>query len=468
MIQYNVRIDPFKMLTLTSLQGVRQVNEHGMVTFESAVPENLADEYISLGLGTTWVDIYATDIDGSEKLWFKGTITEIHTNSEDGFTTLTVTVKTGSYLMDTSLHTRSYQTPGMTYNTVLDSYTSSYPQGDFIMKKGDGEPINTLIMQYNETDWEFTKRLATHFNTVLLADCTADGTKYYFGFKPSSPVATIDTDTFETKKEAGDYEIKSRAGASLGPLDSIYFAYRTKEIYQLGDQITFNGKPLFVYRIDTELDRVDLFHTYRLKTFEGFNVPKEYNLQCIGTSFYSKITAVEKDIVQVSINSDENQSGCGSRWFAYSTPYSTPDGTGWYCMPEIGDDVRLYIPEEDEANSYIISSTHLTTGETASDERINPDFKSIMNKQNKEALFTPGTLIFTNNKGMSIEIRDDEGIHIISDKEIVIESDKAIKMASVDSSITVLSPELILLEQDDTITQLQKNIAFKGAQVHFE
>ena len=468
MIQYYVRIDPFSMLSLTYLKGTRMENEHGEVVFSGMVPEDVVDDYLAMGLNKTWVEMFAVDISGEEELWFHGCVADIFISTDAEVNILTATVKTGSYLMDASLHTRSYQTPGMTYNTVLNSYTRNYPKNGFIMKKGDGEPIDTLIMQYRESDWAYSKRLASHFQTVLLPDCLAGGTKYYFGISSSSPKAFVNTKIFEMRNNASEYETKLRMGVGLSHMDAVYYLHRTKDIYQLGDCIIFNDKPLYVCRIDTRLIREDLYHTYHLKTLEGFQVPKDYNLQGTGVSFYANITAVEKDIVQITIQDDENKDECGVRWFPYSTPYSTPDGTGFYCMPEIGDAVRMYLPTEDEAVSYVISSTHLTTRETASDERVNPDFKSIMNKQKKEVLFTPNSLIFTNNNGMSLEILDEEGIKIISDHEIVFESDEAVKLISVDSTIEVASPELILLEQDETITQLQENVAFKGAQVHLD
>ena len=58
-----------------------------------------------------------------------------------------------------------------------------------------------------------------------------------------------------------------------------------------------------------------------------------------------KITATQKAVVQVSIDKDENEEA-GVRWLPYATVYSTPDGTGWYCMPEGGDSIRLYAPNE--------------------------------------------------------------------------------------------------------------------------
>jgi len=369
--------------------------------------------------------------------------------------------------MDSSIHTRSYQDPSMTYDTVLSSYTTSYPEGGFLMKKGKGEPIKDLCMQYLETDWEYTKRLASHFETVVIPDFRAGGTKYYFGITSSGVEATINTHTYKAIRDNDEYQFKKGWGLSISELDATYFSlWRYRDVYSLGSQIVLNGKPVYIHKIETILENEELLHTYHMKTLRGFDVPKVYNNKSVGVSFYGTILDVKKDIVQVTLKNDENKDGCGVRWFPYATPYSTDDGTGFYAMPEIGDDVRMYIPTEDEAGAYVISATHLES--SASDERVNPDYKSIMNKYHKEILFTPTSLIITNNNGMSIQLLDDEGIKIISDKEIHIKSEDIVNIVSTQENISVIAPEEVLFEQSETKSQLKDNIAFNGAQVHLD
>lgn len=86
----------------------------------------------------------------------------------------------------------------------------------------------------------------------------------------------------------------------------------------------------------------------------------------------------------------------------------------------------------------------------------------------KEVLFTPTSLVFTNNKGMSIEILDEEGIRITSDKSVFIKSDEAIQIASLEQSVSVIAPESIVLEQGQTKMTIQDEIHLDGAQVHIE
>ena len=89
-------------------------------------------------------------------------------------------------------------------------------------------------------------------------------------------------------------------------------------------------------------------------------------------------------------------------------------------------------------------------------------------KYNKEVLFTPSLVRLTNNKGMTVEILDDEGIIISSDKDVKIEAKEGIQIASLEQSVEVVAPESITLTQGETSLTLENEIHLNGAQVHME
>jgi len=463
---HNLKIEPFEVKALLSLTASQEVNNHGTVKLSALVPKEHEEEYIKLSFKTSWMKISIIEFSGSVEPWFEGVITSLELEVDEIDTIIHVTASTGTWLMDSIPHTRSFQEPTMTYKEVLATYTNDYPGGGFIMRRGKGEQIKMLCMQYRECDWTYTVRIASHFNSVVIPEFKTGGVRYYFGMAKSGPTVVLDTKTFKVKKDEKEYQHKKGMGLDITGQDSTYYLLRSRDVYKLGSHIMLNGMPLFVFKIETQLERAELYHTYYLKTLKGFDVPKIYNECSIGCSFYSKILEVKKDMVKISINDDENKAGCGTRWFPYSTVYSSPDGTGWYAMPEVGDDVRMYVPIEDEAECYVISATHLES--SAADERVEPDNKSLMNKYHKEILFTPDSLIITNNNGMSIELLDGDGIKIVSDQDIHFKSEKDINIVSTQEDVLAIAPEEILFEQAEVTTQLKENITFDGAQIHMD
>lgn len=463
----NIKISPFEFLEVVRYEGVKKENEHSYAKFSGYIRAELEDSYVEMALNEVWAKVTAVDSAGGEKVIFDGVVTDLDITTKNGVKLLTVILRSGSYLMDTMPHIRSYQDPGITYKTVLSSYTDAYFNGKFIMTQGNGETIPKLVLQYQETDWEFTKRLASHFNTVVIPDSKTRGVKYFFGLPEPAETPSVQTKFYSMTKKVNEYIYKQKNGVQgIRESDAIYYIVKWRDIYDLGSRISLNGRSLYVSVVETKLEGSELYHTYYLKSEAGAKVPKAYNLNAIGASLYASILAVEKDVVQITIDKDENKQDAGVNWYPYNTVYSTPDGTGWYCMPEIGDAVRFYIPNSDEPEAYVISSTHLQS--SAADERVNPDYKSIMNKYGKEILFKPDSLTFTNNAGMSIEILDNEGIRILSNKAIIIKSDDAIDISSATAKLKVIAPKSVHLLQGGTQTHLEDNIVFKGAQIHMD
>lgn len=182
-----------------------------------------------------------------------------------------------------------------------------------------------------------------------------------------------------------------------------------------------------------------------------------------GCSFDAVITDVRKDKVQVEIAQDEWRAADGKKWFLYSTVYSSADGTGWYCMPEIGDSVRLYVPEKEE-DSFIISAVHKETDSA----RQNPDYKSLKTKYGKEILFTPDSILVTNNQGMIVEMNDSEGITITSDKDIVIEAEENLTIASTNASLLIAADDIVQVKQGGTTMTLSEDISFTGGEFRIQ
>lgn len=443
-----IKIKQFELLDILEYKGIQEINEHGTVYIAGHIREEDEQDYLKMFINDLWVDIVA--IEEEEKVLFSGIVTEGKIQSQNHVKILYLEVKTSSYFMDRDIHIRSYQSGGLTYEDILNSFANNYAEYMFIMENGKGKSIDNFICQYLETDWMFAKRLASHFSACLVANNTMHGIKYSFGLPQRNKNIEIKNNEYTIKKEDG----------------ITYYIVKEREIYNLGDTVSFQGKNLSIIKIESELEGKELVHLYSLVIKESLPIKFIYNNHMIGASLEGRVLSVQKDKIQVSIFEDENKDKTGTRYFDYATIYSSPDGTGWYCMPEVGDNVRVYFPSINEKEAYTISSTHIKTSNM--EERTNPDYKSIMNKQGKEVLLKPGEIILTNNAGMSIELSDKEGIKIISNKEILIKSEEAIDISSTNSELKIFAPNSISLNQGDTQMKLSDNLVMKGARVQIQ
>jgi len=467
MRDWKVSVAPFDFLNFLQCDIHKPVNDHATATITGHIPDHLEDKYVEMALRPLRAVVNARNDAGEEKVLFNGIITDLSVDTHNEMRRLNIKIKSSSYLMDNFPFSRTFQDKNMPYDGVLDFLSESYEDYGFVMTVGRGEAIGDIIVQYKETDWEFLKRIVSRHNSVLVASYHLDGIMYSFGLPKRAEAVEITSTRYSMHKAVGEYIYKTENGVEgLREADAIYYRVKDREIYDIADKVTFKGRDLYIFDIESGLEGSELIHTYTLKTEEGFKTKHYHNEDMIGASLDGTVIDIKQDLVKVHVHVDKEQDVETAKWFIYSTVYSTPDGTGFYAMPEIGDLVRLYLPNQKEEDGYIISAVHLDSSNP--DLRINPDYKSLRNIHGKEVLFKPNSITVTNNNGMYFEILDEEGINIVSDKKVTIISDGAVTVVSTQADISVVAPEGILLEQGNTRVVLKENITESGAQVVVE
>ena len=466
MRDYQIKIEPFAYIALQEFTIKRTINEHSAATLSMRIKDEWQEEYMGILAEETWVRITAIDkADAGEinTVMFYGIVTG-YSFCQDGYETLMkLNMTSGTVLMDLKHHFRVFQREETLCAVIHQQIAAAYPDSQVLCTEGDEDKTEGVLVQFQETDWEFLKRLAGRTGLYLVPDALKKGARYTIGL-PEGTKRTIETDKIQTKLDFGEYMEKSRNGMdSLQSTDMVELVMESREIFQLGDILPYNGKEYFICKILTSYQGAECRHEYFLRTKEALKVlPIENKIQQ-GCSFNAVITDVNKDKVQVEIMQDEWKAADGKKWFLYSTVYSSADGTGWYCMPEIGDSVRFYVPDKSE-NSFILSAVHKETDSA----RQNPDYKSLKTKYGKEILFTPDSILMTNNNGMMVELNDSEGITITSDKDIVIQADDNLTISSSAASLLVAADDKVQVKQGGTTMTLSDDIYFTGGEFRIQ
>lgn len=246
--------------------------------------------------------------------------------------------------------------------------------------------------------------------------------------------------------------------------DYLEYQVTEREIYDLWDLLTASYGSGYIYRIHSEYRQGELTHTYWLCQEGRLREQRRFNESQQGCSFLGEVQAVAEDKVQIRLMEDENGGQEIDRWFPYSTGYSSPEGAGWYCMPEIGDRVRLQIPDDMEEHGYVISAVHMETEK----DRKQPDHKSFKTRYGKELLFTPDSLELTNNQGMKIRIQDGEGIQVVSDKDISIIAGGNMTISSGEASLSIAGTESVDIRQGGAGLHMDQDILFTGGKFRIQ
>ncbi|MFD1464267.1 hypothetical protein ACFQ5D_23760, partial [Paenibacillus farraposensis] len=80
------------------------------------------------------------------------------------------------------------------------------------------------------------------------------------------------------------------------------------------------------------------------------------NDQATGISLSGTVLKVQQDFVQLQLDIDPKQDPAKACWFPVATRYVAEEHSGWYDMPEIGEQVELYLPTHREQDAYVTDS----------------------------------------------------------------------------------------------------------------
>lgn len=459
-----IHISHFNFITIENLKIDRAIGEHATVRLRGCIHDKDAESYKRLALEKLWVKITAEDEGGETEILMTGVIAGFSLERQQHVSILELVLKSGTYLMDGEVHFRSFQNKGMTYIDVLKTINKHYDDSGVIAENGMETSVDFLL-QYKESDWEFVKRIASRFGLKVTPAVGREGAFYYVG---NSHYATytlpLSADCYASKRIGAFMRHGANGIGTLQEQDYIEYQVSSREIYDLWDFLVAGEQRGHICRICSEYRRGELIHTYWLRPAGSLREVRIFNGCQAGCSFQAEVKAVMQDKVQVALMGDENSGQEITRWFSYSTGYSSPDGAGWYCMPEVGDRVRLQIPDHMEEHGYVISAVHMDTDKG----RKVPDHKSFRTRYGKELLFTPDSLELTNNQGMSVKIMDGEGIQIMSDRDISIIAGGTMTISSEASSLIIAGTESVDVRQGGAGLHMDSDIIFTGGKFRIQ
>ncbi|MBC2325871.1 contractile injection system protein, VgrG/Pvc8 family [Listeria booriae] len=482
-----VQIFPYVYQNLLEFE-VRQegINEHSTLYFKAVIDEEKQEQYMAQTLDTTKLVVAKREEDGSQTMLFQGIVLDAQIRNVQGVYYLTVEGISHSYSLDIVKKNRSFQNAVMPYEELIQEVTAAYTEVDFMDNASKGAPIGNFTMQYQETDWEFLKRMASRFQTGLVAVDFAPSKRFYFGLSETGTKDELVSPNYRLRKDVSRYlMLTQNDGLALSEQDFVYYMVTTKQIFGLADKVTFNGRELFVCSTYRFLEKGSLTHHYELATEKGMIERQLYNTQIIGASIDGTVLSIKQDKIRVQLNFDDQTDESTAHWFPYSTTYTSKNNVGWYMMPEIGDTVRAYFPSKKEHEAIAVSSVSAMTpeanqptlkdgippgdksGVTSSGSSAfpmsDPNIKTLRNKFGKTVTLEPKKITISGDTFVLV-LDDDEGITIQSEQPINVNSKDSILMAA--KEILLSAENNITIKCKNNAITMDENVKLTGTEVH--
>ena len=408
-----------KDFSLQELEIRHAPNEHGMAQVVVKMPTDDCSKFAEKASINDKVKISVNGKSGSQ-LFFLGFIMQLRTQERPDHSLLWLELADASILADMEKGSASFQNTQKKYQDILNTV---FTEGTAKLKNDLNEPIGKMVLQLEETPWEFARRMASRFNVPVISDLTAEKCSVYLGLKDGSGEIEITTSAMEQYLDNQSFEQVSKnywkKKQKAAKEDFSGLKVTTYSYLYLGDKIKVNGTSYFVRKVFGKLTGGILRLTYDLAPKEaGFLAPEVKNAPLTGRILMGQVKEVKKDLVRVHlIDIDKTFDNSGDTWLPYATAYASHDGSGWYVMPEKEDYVRVLFPDSDEADAFVSSAVNAAPLEKVRD-------KSFKAPGGKEILLTDnGVEIIAEHQKIFVKLDKDKGVHLVSSKDIAVSAD---------------------------------------------
>lgn len=160
--------------------------------------------------------------------------------------------------LDITLKSRSFQNVDMTYRQVVEEILCDIPNASADFSDAADQAIGKPLIQYEETDWAFIKRLASMVGTQLIPDCTTPFPRFSFGQVPKSS-KELTADEYMLIMDKRFYEQGSSLTGMYKP-DFFCYLVPNHQFVQLGPRWISRGSP-WSYASRTRFSKTESYST---------------------------------------------------------------------------------------------------------------------------------------------------------------------------------------------------------------
>ena len=180
---------------------------------------------------------------------------------EKGYRIADIQAVSGTILLDQKKSNRVFQKKVQTYMGIASAVTADTDHCACILPGSDMRTGGTLI-QYQETDWRFLKRMASQLGLPLVPDTSYYYPRFYLGLPEGEKRELGEIISCDLCFDGRYYAVSGKC--LVDREDFICYDVVTRTSLSLGDRVTYEGRELHVSQKKTELAGGEVIFTYRL------------------------------------------------------------------------------------------------------------------------------------------------------------------------------------------------------------
>jgi len=318
---------------LTQLHISASVNEHAHAFFSGIIPAEASKEILKKGVKSITL---CHENETRKLILFSGKIKKYKVKKERGISYIEAECISASVEFDKKKNCQSFQDMRMTYGDIFRQIAGDNKV--ILPIKGDSKKIPYPIIQYDESDWEFLKRMAGQLETVVVPD--------YCYIYPRVAVGTLNG------KKHKNYKMdKLEIEKDFQPTDNRLSLKIQGELeMNLCDKISYSNIQFMVLKKEVWFSQGMLECRCWIGKESSQTVGSNFNTNLCGLRLPGKVE--EASGIQLKLRLTIDKQNKEQVLFPYT--YLPVTGNGMYAMPEIGSTAYLYFPDNNERNAFVI------------------------------------------------------------------------------------------------------------------
>lgn len=336
-------------------------------------------------------------MEGIKEPIFAGIIDGAEIEKEGERLTLFLNIVSGTYLLDQTAYRRSFG-KRQGYKKLMEYILSNQGKAIYVAEDKD---IMYPIIQFDETNWEFLKRLASNLGTSVTPDINSiSKPRMYVGLRNGEDHKLYDTDHY---KEIRKNEISS----------TLTYEVETYDDWRFGDRVQFKEKYLRICEKFGEIKNGELLFRYVLSTSLYSSRHAYHNGKLKGKEMIGKVIDTKGEWVKILAETEvfeENELSFYYKWMPET-------GNLLYCMPEIGTYVTLYFCNKSEMSGICINCVRKNKEEVKKYWEVE---KKCFVLPDKKYLLLETEKMMVKGQGGELLINDETGINFISSHEVQV------------------------------------------------
>ena len=444
----------YPVLELLELTMDIGVNRHGTLTYGGYVAEENAAYYIHQSAERQLVNVFLND-----ELEFCGYPQEISVDCQNENCYLRVTLVTSSQFMDIDLYDRFFQKTDCTFANILNEAYEDAKTGNLVAVRGH-EIIAAPILQYRETDWQFTLRMAGKIGTVVIPNVTLAEPQIMFGIPKRQIIDETNSIVYSIGSNSAEYMRKSATIDGMGYQKFLSYKMESENRYRLGDNVSIDGKILTVVQKNFVYERGEIQETYVLSSEAEYAVPFHHNKKIPGLELEGRVIERLGQQLLTVLDIDAQRNNSANTWFSYAPATNN----GMYSMPLENEKITLQWQSETDGDILAVQPVRKNSHDMYDHRQ-----RHFLTEHENHLLMIANKVEYTNPvgsmkwlAGIGFEISTNKDISLFAQGNININSQAQVAVwsperitaskANVSSSIDMISSEIHLATTDLKVT----------------